>query len=120
MTTFRAALMLVALIWPIGSFAQTAPTYVAPVGTTPSTSQTSPTKADATPPSAPAKAATPTQPTTRGTSTATTTNKAQQKVSTQLIEPTSLTGDASAINARLPGLKTQPKLADIGDKRARS
>lgn len=121
MRHLRATLAALALLVPLAAHAQTAPTYVAPQGATPATSEATPpaglpavTQAT---PSTSSKAPTPSQPATRGTSTAGTgAKKSQQKVSTQLIANTPLQGDTTSVNARLPGLTTQPKLADIGDK----
>jgi hypothetical protein len=121
-----------ALLVPLGAYAQTAPTYVAPTyvaptGTTPATDPTTPvtlgtpgsfgTTAPTDSKAAPKAGTLATNPSpSRGTSAATTADKkSQQKITTSLIEPTSLQ-DPATINARLPGLTTQPKLADIGDK----
>jgi hypothetical protein len=112
--------------------AQNAPTYQPPSGiiTTPSSTGAVPATGSVTP-----NAPTPTTPSavdaatnkpaatpatqTAPTGTASIPDQKVQKVVTQIIDETSVAGDGSAppsIAARLPGLKTQPKLADIGDK----
>ncbi|HVJ35203.1 MAG TPA: hypothetical protein VND94_18980 [Terriglobia bacterium] len=106
--------------------AQNAPVYQPPAGLAPSSTGAVPASGNAAPASAataaPSKAAAaPTAPASSTPATSGTAPVADQKVQkivTQVVDETEIAGDGAQppVTAKLPNLKTQPKLADIGDK----
>lgn len=118
----RRLILAAALTLPFAAWAETVPTYQAPPGLTAGSSATgatpttgSSTAMPATPAQPAAKPATPAAPAGAGSGAAKVKQTTQQKVVTSVIQEEPI-ADNPAIEARLPGLKSQPSLADIGDK----
>lgn len=126
-TFFLLAATLLAVSLSPYAVAQNAPTYQPPSGLTATPSATGAvpvagSATSATPAGTPATSSAPaSSPTKRAgaTGTASVADQKVQRVITQIVDETPLqpaNGTPTTVAAKLPGLKTQPKLADIGDK----